>query len=147
VNVKQSKKFSERFLYYYHHLLGFAFFGVGNVKKAESNFRRSRNFEKQLDKLNLWIQIEHYFILLVIQILQQNYESYHYEFGKMKLLIKKREITEKSILDALDYLKSYSNHAIHKNDSFMDSEETKFVLSSLTKKTNLLSFLRFDRQT
>ena len=146
VNVKQSKKFSERFLYYYYHLVGLALFAAGNVKKSESNFRKSRNFVKHLDKLNLWIQIEHYFILLVIQILQQNYESFHYEFGKMKLLIKKCEITEKSILDALDYLKSYSDYAIHKNGSFMHSEETKFVLTSLTNKTNLLSFLRFDRQ-
>lgn len=146
VNIKQPKKFSERFLFYYYHFLGLAYFGMGNIKKAESSFRKSRNNEKQLDNLNLWIQIEHYLALLVIQIQQQNYESFIYEFGKIKQLIKKREISEKSILDTLDYFKSHADHSIHNSAAFVNTKETQSVLSVLTKKTNLLFLLRINHK-
>lgn len=138
LGAKMSNSLSNRFLYFFYHLNGLAYFLDGNYKQAEKLLLKSRNHDRIKEPLNFWIVIENHLMNLTIQIKNRSYESAVFELAKLKSTIKKNKVDHPSFKA---FLKS-SEKLLNTNlSSFNDYKE---MLNTLRIETNLFFPFSFD---
>lgn len=133
-----TKQYSERFQYYFNHLLGMAYYFSKNYRKAESYLLRSRNHEKFLEPSNFWIQIENHLLNLSIQVRNRSDETALFELNQLKKLAIKYPYLNPLMKD---FLKFALKHISSNIRVFFDFEEQ---LKLLCEKTGFFYLYFFD---
>lgn len=131
-----TKTLSNRLIFYIFYLKGSAWFYMENFKKSESYLRKGRGHEKYLEPINMWIQIEHALLMLIIQIKNKDLIAYDYEVARFKKILKSSQIENSSIKDFLKFLE------LHKERTKPDFSDIMNQLTLFSYQTNLFFLLR-----
>ena len=131
-----TKMLSSRLLFYIYYFQGSAWFFLENYKKSESTLRKGRNYEKCLEPMNIWIQMEHALLLLIIQIKNRDFEAFIYEMSRFKVFLKKERVKNVAIINFLKFLETFRYKSSHDFPEIMKS----MMLFSF--ETNLFFFQR-----
>lgn len=138
MNFADEMFYSEKLIFYLHHLKAFSFIYSGNLKSAEKHLLLARNFRKSLEEPALWIEIENSLLNIAIQIKNKSNESANYEINQLKKLIRKININQQPFID---FIKFTQAHIIKNIKVFYDFKQ---ALKELQKKTGLLHMVDFE---